>query len=167
MDSKVKIRVGDLEIEYEGSERFLKEEFPVLLENVSTLFQARIAVTGTSGQVAKEGDVLMSNESNTQRKIQGTTNTIASRLGVKTGPDLIIAAAAHLTFVKSLDRFDKKDLLEQAQSVSSFSDQSVCRNFSSYLSRLVKSGRISEVSKDVYALTMQERQKLEEKLSNT
>lgn len=28
MDSKIKIRVGDLEIEYEGSETFLKREFP-------------------------------------------------------------------------------------------------------------------------------------------
>lgn len=138
----------------------------MLLENVSNLFQARIAVTGTSSQVAKEEYISMNNETNTQKKIQGTTNTIASRLGVKTGPELIIAAAAHLTFVKSLEKFHRKDLLEEAQSVTNFYDQSVSKNFSSYLSRLVKGGRISEVSKDIYAFTIQERQKIEDKLLN-
>ena len=38
MNSKIRIKLGPIEVEYEGSEAFLKEELPQLLTAVSDLY---------------------------------------------------------------------------------------------------------------------------------
>jgi hypothetical protein len=40
MTSKIKIKMGAIEIDYEGSEEFLKEELPSLLKTVSDLYKS-------------------------------------------------------------------------------------------------------------------------------
>ena len=40
MESKIKIKLGPIEVEYEGSESFLKQELPALIKTVTELFKA-------------------------------------------------------------------------------------------------------------------------------
>jgi hypothetical protein len=40
MASRLKIKIGPVEVEYEGEEKFLKEELPALLKAVSNLHKA-------------------------------------------------------------------------------------------------------------------------------
>ena len=92
-----------------------------------------------------------------------TTNTIAGRLDVKTGPDLVLAACAHLCFVKGADTFERKNILAEMQSASNYYKKTYSSNLSKYLSKLVKDGKLIERSKEVYALSAGTKQEVEGK----
>lgn len=82
MSSKIRIKIGEIEVEYEGTEEFLKKELPELLKTVSELYRPLNAGGGSTF-------VPPSN-------LQLSTANIAAKLDAKTGPDVVIAACAHL-----------------------------------------------------------------------
>jgi hypothetical protein len=148
MTSKIKIKMGAIEIEYEGSEAFLKEELPSLLKAVSDLYQS-------SGPFIEAGSatVELAGSSSGVKKIQGTTATLAAKLGGGSGPELMMSAAARITFVLGKEKFHRKDLLEEIKSASNYYKNTYMSNFSSLLNGLVKTGKLMEPSKDNYSLS--------------
>jgi hypothetical protein len=164
MQSKIAIKVGSIEIDFEGSEEFLKQELPNLLKTVSDLFPAQNTTYISQSTVQTESSTVPSTENQAPLRnngVTGTTNTIAGKLGVKTGPELAIAAAAHLTFVKQQEKMRYKDLLEECQAATTYYKQSYGTNLKRTLSQLVKDGKLSEQAKEVYAIPALERQRLE------
>jgi hypothetical protein len=95
MTSKLRIKMGPIEVEYEGSEEFLKQELPDLLRAVTTLYK-------DSGITEVQGD---SPDGASATGLQGTTATYAAKLGGGTGPELAIAAAARLRIGLGLGTF--------------------------------------------------------------
>ena len=95
----------------------------------------------------------------------GTVAAIAARLDVKSGSDLIIAAAAKLTFVDGQDKFSRKTLLESMQTASSYYKQSMSSNLTKFLNGLLKDNRLTEPSIGHFALTPSERTQLEGQLA--
>ncbi|HDR9803261.1 hypothetical protein KDX08_17155 [Burkholderia cenocepacia] len=171
--SKIKIKLGAIEVEYEGSETFLKEELPALLSAVSDLYQrsqvnsapteanAETVVNGSpKGATNANGSVTSSNT-----PIVGTTSSVAARLNVKSGPDLILAAAARLTLGEGLHVMPRQRLIDEMKSAPSYCNKSVLGNLSRYLLNLVKDGKLNESSKDQYALTASCRAELEARLA--
>lgn len=163
MSSKVKVKVGLLEVEFEGSEDFIQNGLLTFVESLSGM-TTMLQVNTQDNQT-----IMSSQESETRSEsrpvqsgsIQGTTNTIAAKLKVSSGPELVVAAAAHLTFVKAQDKFHRKDLLEQCQSAANYYKQSYSGSFSKNLNNLVKAGQLAEQSKDVYAIPASQRQRME------
>lgn len=145
MTSKIKIKMGAIEIDYEGSEEFLKEELPSLLKAVSDLYK--------SAPPLVENERQNSDSSSAGSKIQGTTATLAAKLGGGSGPDLTLCAAARLTFVVGKDKFHRKDILEEMKSASNYYNANYAKNLSTLLSGLVKAGKLMEPSKDNYSLS--------------
>lgn len=146
--SKIRIKMGPIEIEYEGSEGFLKEELPNLLAAVSKLY------TETGGCLASPGTP--SNTAGAQPpsgNLQLTTGTIAGRLKCKSGPDLIRAAVSRLHLGLGHGSSTRQQILEQMQQAPMYYKSTYSNNLSKYLSVLVKGGKLNEVSKDTYALT--------------
>src|SRR4051812_47079880 len=87
--SKIKIEMGPIKVEYEGTQSFLKKELPELLSAVSKLY----------GESAKRSPSSSGHDKFSDGRSPGrfgTTGSIASRLKVASGPNLILAAAAHL-----------------------------------------------------------------------
>lgn len=147
--SKIKIKLGSVEIEYEGSDQFLKDELPALLVAVSELYK-------NSGHLMSTNNIVSSNEisgSVTEQKIQGTTATLAAKLGGGSGPELAICAAARLTFVLAKDKFHRKELLAEMKTANSYYKSTYMSNMSTLLSGLVKSGKFMEPSTDNYSLS--------------
>lgn len=149
--SKIKIKIGAIEIECEGSESFLKKELPEIIKAVSELdnqsnFQLPPSDKDSNG-------IQNTPESSNSGKIVGTTSTIAGKLSVKSGGDLIIAAAARLTFVMGKEKFSRKDILKEIQSASAYYKSSHSANLSTYLSNLVKDGALLETSSGIYAIS--------------
>lgn len=70
--------------------------------------------------------------------------TIAGKLGCKTAPDLIVAAAAHLTFVARKAEFSRKELLNQVKGTSGYYKTSMGKNFTNYLNNRLKAGELVE-----------------------
>lgn len=95
------------------------------------------------------------------KKIQGTTATLAAKLGGGSGPELMMSAAARLTFVLGKEKFHRKDLLDEIKSASSYYKSSYSSNLSSLLDGLIKAGKLMEPSKDNYSLSAESLKSIE------
>jgi len=146
MESKIRIKMGAIEVEYEGSEQFLKKDLQELLSAVSKLY----AQSGRADEGDGQGD---HSGGSTNGKVSGTTATIAGRLGCKSAPELMIAAAAHLTLVENKPEFTRKDLLEQMKGASGYYKASMTNNFGNYANNRLKARELVEVRKGQYALS--------------
>lgn len=145
VESKIRIKMGPIEIEFEGSEDFLKSELPTLIANVSALYQSADipeddATSGTAPPSSQGSDLQLS------------TNSIAAKLHCKSGPELAVAAAAHLTLVAGKQVFTRKELLDEMKTASGYYKSSYMSNLTKTLNQLVKS-KFNEPSNGKYALT--------------
>jgi hypothetical protein len=140
MSSKIRIKVGDIEVEYEGAEDFLKKELPELLKAVSNLqYVPPHLRTPGSGGFSKDD-------------IKLTTSNIAAKLNCKSGPDLVMAACAHLYFVEKKDTFERKTILREMKRATSYYKSSYSNNLSSSLKSLVEDDKLTEPSTNVFSL---------------
>lgn len=155
--SKIRVKVGTVEIEYEGERRFIEEGLPELLQ---TLINFRDVSPSGDEEPVKE-----------QRKVQPkgkhplTVGAIAVKLGSETGNDLVVAAAAKLTLIDSKESFSRDALLEAMRSATAHYNKNHSGNLSKMLKQLQLAGRLNEISKDTYALSADELNALEQKLA--
>src|SRR5215469_11629954 len=99
--SKLRIKIGEVEIDIEATEEFLKAEVPILLKAAMDL--AKVAPARPPDRKKSSSD---------ESSPLGTTKTIAAKLGGNTGPKLLLAAVAHLTLVAKKETFTRDEVLE-------------------------------------------------------
>lgn len=162
MTSKIRIKLGHMEVEYEGSEEFIKQELVGLVKTVSDLSKAH---SPTSQPIADTQEVAPAAVPTQQSAIQMSANSIAAKLKCSTGPDLVLAAAASLTLVKNQDSFIRKQILEEMRSAASYYKASFGSNLSVHLIGQVKSNKLLERSTGQYALPADVRGELEKQLA--
>jgi hypothetical protein len=97
--------------------------------------------------------------------VSGTTATIAGKLGCKSAPDLIIAAAAHLTFVGKKVEFSRKELLAEVKGASGYYKTSMGTNLTNYLNNRLKSGELVEPRTGHFALSSKKQAELRKSLA--
>ncbi|MBW7996823.1 MAG: hypothetical protein FVQ81_09715 [Candidatus Glassbacteria bacterium] len=158
--TKIRLKIGGLEIEYEGKESFLQDELFNTVKKALTLYAenkelipAEPAAQAGAGRAAPLGG------------FDHSTNTIAAHLGVSTGSDLVIAAAAHLALVKGKDKFTRKEINDEMKGATTYYKTSMSANLSKSLETLVKGKRLNQVAMNNYSLSASERQSLEAKLA--
>jgi hypothetical protein len=153
--TKLVLKCGDIEVEYEGPEEFLKEELPQLIKAVAELRASKPPEeSGNGGGGTSTGPGGLS------------VSTIAQKLGVTNGPELIISAA--LSYVKGgAAAFTKKQLRERIREAKTYYKSSYGSNFDNYIGTLVKKGRLNHTSGDSYALPANELTSLNGRLSGT
>ena len=111
MESKIRIKVGQVEVEFEGSEAFLKKELLDIVAKVSEIH----GVNGKSNDPAiTRGDARRSGAVNL------STASIAAKAGCSGGQDLVLAAAAQLTFSQDADTFTRQQVLGQMKSARAY-----------------------------------------------
>jgi hypothetical protein len=139
--------MGAIEVEYEGSEQFLKKELQELLSEVSRLY--------SQGGPPLDRDPVISNRATAHENgdVLGTTATIAGKLTCNSAPELMIAAAAHLSLVAQRAEFSRKELLDQMRSASGYYKSSMTNNLGNYVNSRIKAGELVEVRKGHYALS--------------
>jgi hypothetical protein len=158
MESKIKIKLGPIEVEYEGSEAFLKKELPELIKTVTDLYKS------TDIKIDKLAEEVQGKKSH-GGKLQLSTASIASKLSASSGSDLILAAAAHLTFSKQIEVFTRKQLLAEMKSASGYFKTSYSNNLSENIKTLLKD-KLNEPSSGHYSLTANARKNVESRLAN-
>jgi hypothetical protein len=177
--SKIKIKLGAIEVEYEGSETFLREELPALLSAVSDLYQkSHVGISPTKDTIDAGSDSAPSNATNSSGAATlngaatsngtsniGTTTSIAARLKVQSGPDLAIAAAARLTLAEGRSVFTRKQLIAEMKSAPNYYRETYLKNLSGTVHRLLKDGKLNEPSTGNLALTPSCQSDLEAKLA--
>ncbi|MDA7088426.1 hypothetical protein PH586_18760 [Pseudomonas sp. SA3-5] len=161
MNSKIRIKVGTAEVEFEGTEQYMREEIPSILGMLVEYSEFQSSLDEESSEILPEST------DTAKKKLQITTNTIATKLNSNSGADLIIAACAHLCLVKGQDSFKRSNILAEMKLATNFYKQTYSKNLSAALQSLVKAGKILETSVDTYALDSKEKQRLESILSGS
>jgi hypothetical protein len=151
MESKIRIKLGPIEVDYEGSETFLKQELPNLLKTLTELSKSAAGLFDQLGSGGDEGE---------KKEIKLSTNSIAAKLSCSSGPDLLAAAATHLTFAKKQDVFSRQQLLKEMKTASGYYKSSYGANLSGYLKTLVKNQTLTEPSTGNYSLSAKKRKEL-------
>jgi len=155
--SKIRIRVGDLEIEFEGSEDFIKEQIPEILQDVAD-------IKAPSSMQTTEEEIEEISQEEQKKFVDFSTATIAQKIDVKTGKELVIAAAAFLTFVKNKPSFHRREILDAMKGATPYYQQNYSKSLSRYLNQLVREGTFNKTSAGTYALSMRVRRDLEERI---
>lgn len=162
MNTKVRIKIGDVELEYDGDTQFLKQELPQLLNAVMELRPAHAPRGDAPSKAQAKRKTPSSDEG-----LSLTTNSIASHLGSKSGSDLLLAAAAHLVLMEEIEPFSRAQLLGAMKSATSYYTKNHASNLTRYLKQaILKNGPLSERAKNSYALTAAARRSLEQKLAD-
>ena len=94
MVAKVRVKVGEFEVDYEGDAAFLPDGLLGMIEKISEMLKhipMQPHVSGKPPIPTNAGSL--------------STSTIASKLAVKSGSDLVYAAAAHLRLSKGKETF--------------------------------------------------------------
>jgi hypothetical protein len=163
-ENRTRIKYGDFEIE--GSETLLTEAFikGQLPEIVRTLAEALPKPHQTlDASLLPAAGIPSTNP--LPADFQMTTGNIAAKLGCSSASDLIIAAAAHLHFVKGKPLFTRQELLDEMQTATSYYNRNVSKNLTRNLTLCVKGSDLIERSTGTYALTAVAIPKLKEKLT--
>lgn len=158
MSSKLRIKIGEVEIEYEGTEEFLKQELPQLLKTAMELHN----VAGTPSEQGAGGGKGGGGSSVPAL----TTASIAAKLGAKSGTDLLLAAAGHLSFVAKTEPFSRQQLLKAMKSATAYYKKTYSANLSSYIKTALSEQVLSESATNSFALGAKERSNLEKKLAH-
>jgi len=155
--------MGQVELEFEGSEDFLKEDLPILLTTVAELYNSN----SETGVFSVDAEVIESDNPPTRKHkntLMWSTTTIASKLGVKSGKELVVAACAHLHFELSMESFSRNQVLEEMKKATGYYQQNYSKNLSRYFGQLIKDGALIESAKQTYALSASKLNALESSL---
>jgi hypothetical protein len=152
--TKLSLKYGALEVEYDGSEEYLTEHLPQVLAAVLALQPTQIPAKTDQGK-ENSAAVELGDHS---------VSTIAQKLKVANGPSLIMSAALSLVRGGS-PKFEKKALRERIKDAPAFYKQTYSDNFDAYVKTLVKNGRLSHTGGSSYSLPDGELKKLEASLS--
>ncbi|SEV99921.1 hypothetical protein SAMN05444851_0778 [Aliiroseovarius sediminilitoris] len=154
-NSKISLKLGALDIQFEGSEEFIAESLVAIVEQFVGLDLPDIAV-GVGGAVNTFGSGVISQEvaSPVQSKLSATD--FAVKMSVKSGSDLVMAAAAYLYHTRGMEEFRRSDILSAMKEAKGFYKTSMGSNLSKSLETLVKSSRLQTPSSDTYTLPYSE-----------
>lgn len=84
--------------------------------------------------------------------ISMTAKAVATTLDVKTGPNLLYAAAAYLAVVRGEDKLSRDSLLEAMKTATGFFKKSDSKNLTKYLDGLCKNGTLIEIAANTFAV---------------
>lgn len=169
--AKIKLKVGSMELEYEGDPDFLTGGIEALLETMGGLaakapteMPPPPAPTATPQPASANGGAAPTTSQ--IAAVSFSTNTIAAHLDVKTGPELIICALAQLELAQGKPSSTRSEIIAEMKGATTYYNGSMASNATKYLSSLTKAKRINQIAKDTYALSANERKQLEAKVAD-
>jgi hypothetical protein len=121
--SRISAKLGDFEIEYEGEQKFITDGLLKFAKDFISTAAVEAGTSVSSGglKIKRGGTVALS------------TSSIAQQLGSKTGPDLAIAAAAHLVLVKKMEKFSHIELVTEMKEAKTFYKNTYHKNLGACL----------------------------------
>jgi hypothetical protein len=143
VESRIKIKFGPIEVEFEGTEKFLKEELSAVLDAIRKLYE-------TSGLPPV-------NTADFQSPSNG--GTVDKSLTA-------VAAAAILVLVQGKATFSRSELLEEMKRGVGHFEETYRKNLTNTLISLTKSDKFRSMSKNQYALSSETHKELEQKLGS-
>lgn len=151
---KLSLKLGVLEVDYEGPENFAATSLLPLMEGLTELNIPDIAVVSPS-----DGDAVMPRDADSppaKSTAKLSTTDFAVRMGSKSGSDLAMAAAAYLHLTMGMEDFRRHDILGAMKGAKQFYKASYGGNLTKSLDMLTKTGRLQNPGSETYALPYSE-----------
>lgn len=149
--AKIRIKVGAVEVEYEGSEAFLRGDLADLITSLVELSSSVLPAEAPIEDGADQGPIATGDDFN------ASTNTIAAHTSARTAPELSMCALAHLELVQGQSKTTRDQIIAEMKSATSFFATNMTRNIKRELGILVKLKKINQVAVDTYALSAAKR----------
>ncbi len=160
---KLRIKNGNVELEFEGSEAFFKENralFDSILSNKPNNSEDDSSQTESAVVPKKSTQTPLEKPIN----LSLTTSTLAARLKCEKAQDLILIAAGKIIVVDKKDRFTRKELLAEMNSALTHCEKSWTHNLGRFIGILMGQGKLNEVSKGIYCLTHSAQEEIKSKI---
>jgi hypothetical protein len=161
-DAVIRIKFGELEVEYQGDAAFLEKDLLATIKDLLKL-QKEYPIARRASLPKGNGDATRGDPAS--GAFDHSTHTIANLLNAKTGPELAMAAAAHLHFVKGKPKFKRREIVDEMRTATGRYKKSFHSNMTPYLNQLTKGDRLRSVGSDTYSLSNEEARTLEAKLA--
>ncbi|WP_413585635.1 hypothetical protein [Bdellovibrio sp. HCB274] len=154
MTAKIILKMGDLEFNFEGSENFIKEELVELMTSIKGLLEYE------NKKIVKSNAFASGAASSVQQTLG--INSVAQKLKVKDGKDLVLASAAKISIFGEKIKFTSKDLLLEMRSAVSYFKESYATNLNRQINRMTKEGILNDVGGGYYSLPIDQLKGLQE-----
>lgn len=142
----VRIRAGDIELEYDGDEKFTKSDLIELLLKISEM---KPATHRPAKKKLKNTD-----DEHIGGELKMSTREIAQKLSASKCSELAFAAAVHLALVEKKSTFSQTDLIRDMKTATGIYKKSMRgTNLSSAITTLMNKGHLREPSTGVFAMT--------------
>ena len=162
--AKIKVRVGSMEIEYEGDPSFLADGLHGLLDKMSGLTLEKLPKEKGEPSSKSLEKLPQSPPNNNASSV--STATIAADMKAKTCGELATCALAKLQIVNGSNSASRQDIMREMKTATAYYKQSMRGgNLSQALTALVKAQRLNQLSNDSYSLRAPELQKFEAKIA--
>lgn len=153
MSASVLIKIGNVELQCTGSEEFLKEQ----MEHLLSFADAQSSKVPSDSSTDNGNSNAFNNSSGASNGAVSPANgsplsisSIAAKLGVASGPDLIMAACLRMGR-GGQSTFKRSEITTEMRSATAYFKATYVGNLTRYLNTLVQGGKLLEQSKDVYA----------------
>lgn len=150
----INIKTGVLEVSYEGDQAFIENGLTTLVKGLSEL----------APSAPLSPDIKDQQNSGQSGKIGHTTSQIAHSSNAKSGPDLALAAAVHLTLAQGKEKFSRSDLNEEMKGAGSFYKETYSKNLTAIINSLVKDKRLNPIGSNIFSVSAATRSEFEKKL---
>lgn len=162
LEAKIRIKIGSIEVDYEGDPSFLKDGLNELIQSVSDIHSSLPQSSPSVPEaVVREPANPASSSIVPQPSLGLSTKSIAARMDAKSGPELAICAMAHLELVKGLDSYERKNILDEMKTATGYYNSNMSGNNAANIASLVKNKRVTEVGTGRFCLSATERKKVE------
>lgn len=167
MDGRIRVKMGQIEIECEGSEKFLEKELVSILSAISDFYQS--APSELKQAQVSDPISVPNTEKNTQQSAQNfdlAINSVATKLGATKGSDLLLAAMARLTFGENKDVFSDAEIKAELKLATQHKSATALKHFTVYMKSLCGAEKIYDKGSAGFALSANTRQELSAQLKD-
>lgn len=161
--SKIRIKIGTMELEYEGDSAFLEGGIETLLETMGELAR-KVPPQEIEREPAVITSIAPKPETElppTSSNVSFTTSTLAAYTDAKTGPDLALCAMATLQLSKGETACTSAMILAEMKTATGYWKSTMSGNNAASLKGMARSKKINEVANGKYALSSGELKRFE------
>jgi hypothetical protein len=158
MELKLGLKVGQIELQFEGAIQTFEAKFESIFTQLVELGKEKFR----SGELNSESPKTPPSDRSVPPM---TVKAVAAKFGGGSGSELLNTAIASLAVIKGKETFSRQEINEEMKLATGYYKTSYSSNLSNYLETIAKQGTIIEVSKDVYALKESVRAEMELKLA--
>jgi hypothetical protein len=161
--TKLRVKLGAAEIEYEGGTEFLKLEVMPTIGKMLQLVETEADLRKPQLQLpsdVKRTDIAVPQSFSGIEAL--STNTLAVMFSAESATDLAIVAAARLIMFGDSAAVNRQQILDEMRTAPAYFKKSYVNNHSNTLRILVKADRLRLVANDSYTLSPKERKTIED-----